>query len=120
VRNHITSTYEFQTAGLLLAGPGEHTIRVLGAAAVVELNPGLLSKEEQSPAPFSLYERYYAGELAGAQEDGESRPFFPRVPALFVTQAGEKIFLERDWSGLNIADEAIPALPDTPDAGATA
>jgi hypothetical protein len=96
-RTHITSLFEIQEGGILLQGTGQHTVRVLGALRKV--SPPIFegAKEEIEPqmAP-ELYERYYAGELAGAQEDPAANPLYPRVPALFVTQASEVLFLERD------------------------
>jgi hypothetical protein len=120
-RAHRTSAHEFQSTGILLAGTGEHEVRVLGALREVPppLPPAM--KEELAPAGDpALYERYFAGELAGEQEDPEAQPFHPRVPALFVTDRGEPFFLERDWGGVVIALADIPLLPDAPPDGGPA
>jgi Zinc carboxypeptidase len=117
-RKHRTSAHEFQSTGILLAGTGEHEVRVLGALR--EVPPPLpppMKEELTTSGDLSLYERYFAGELAGTQEDPEVQPFHPRVPALFVTGGGEPLFLERDWSGVEITLADFPLLPDAaPDA----
>jgi hypothetical protein len=120
-RFHRTSALEFQTTGIVVAGADDHVVRVLGA--LPELPPArqALRKEDLADgAGDEVYERYFSGELHSEQEDPEERPFHPSVPALFITQAGEPLFLERDWTDLDPADVpptvAEPAPAESPPA----
>lgn len=114
-RKHTTSVLEFESTGILLAEPGEHEVRVLGALAEVPSSHPEMKEDLVPDSDRSIYERYFAGELRGEQEDPDVRPFHPRVPALFITSDGEAVFLQRDWGGVEIADEDFPVIPDALD-----
>ena len=110
-RRHTTSTFEFQTTGILLAGDGAHAVRVLGALAEPAALP--LAKE-QIPSSPEAYRDYLAGERSGDQEDPAARAYHPQVPSAYLTEAGELVFLERDWSGIDLDAVRIPELPGAP------
>ncbi len=113
VRKHTTSAIEIQTTGILLAGTGEHEVHVLGAFAEVPAPLPPTMKEDLTPLPDeATRDRYLSGDLHGTQEDPDAQPFNPQVPAFFVTRAGEPLFLERDWSGIELASLTIPDIPD--------
>ncbi|MCI0486813.1 MAG: hypothetical protein L0229_09455 [Blastocatellia bacterium] len=97
--DHVTNVMEFREAGLLLRARGTHSVRVMGALKEIPILPDSGAKEDiRIAADFSLFERYYSGELSSPQEDPSAQPFHPQVPALFITREGEFVFLERDWS----------------------
>jgi phosphatidylserine/phosphatidylglycerophosphate/cardiolipin synthase-like enzyme len=112
MRHHVTSAFEFQTTGILLAGSGEHEIRVLGAIGT-PTPPGSAMKEAIG-ADAEVFAPYFSGAVKGDQQDPDERPFHPEMPAPFLTRSGELAFLERDWSGIDLDSVVIPALPETP------
>jgi hypothetical protein len=98
--NHITSVIEFREAGIMLKTGKSHIVRVLGALKEVE-RPAPASWEDLSnraEADAEIYRQYYAGTLAGPQEDPGQASHHPRVPSLFITRDGQALFLQRDWS----------------------
>jgi hypothetical protein len=96
--HHITSVIEFREAGILLKVGKHHVVRVLGALKEVPRSVGPIRWEDQlTRADPSIYEQYYAGSLAGPQEDPGKEPYHPRMPSLFITREGKAEFLERDW-----------------------
>ena len=112
MRRHVTNALEFQEAGLLLAGDGDHSIRVLGAFAAA-LEPAGPDKEALG-TDAAVFDPYFAGDVRGDQQDPDARPFHPTMPAPHLTRSGELEFLFRDWSGIDLDSLAIPALPDAP------
>ncbi len=115
MRRHTTSAFEFQGSGLLLAGEGEHRIRVLGVLAR-PMTPPDISKETLA-ADAAVFEPYFAGQVRGEQQDPDERPFHPVLPGPFLTHSGELEFLTRDWSGIDLDTVTIPPLPVAPGDG---
>jgi hypothetical protein len=111
-RRHTTSTYEFQSTGILLAGTGEHAVRVLGALAAPQ-DP-FAGPKERAVAATESYRAYVAGEVSGDQEEPDVRPYHPQVPSAYVTRGGELEFLERDWTGIDLDAVRLPDLPSAP------
>jgi hypothetical protein len=101
MKNHVTSVLEFQEAGILLAGPGRHAVRVLGALKVVRPPDLPAAKEDLAElvdrAPFGPY---YAEDASETPEDQLLPPEEPVVPALYVTREGQVVFLGRDVEDL--------------------
>jgi hypothetical protein len=97
MKQRVTSVLEFQELGILLAGPGRHVVRVLGALKVVRPPDLPVAKEDLSllvdRAPF---ESYYAEDAPPTPEDELIQPEEPQVPALYVTRTGEVEFLGRE------------------------
>jgi hypothetical protein len=112
MRRHVTNAFEFQSSGLLLAGDGEHAIRVLGAFGqpATEVDPA----KEAIGVDASVYEPYFSGAVQGDQQDPDARPFHPVVAAPHLTRDGQLEFLTRDWSGIDLDTVRIPVLPETP------
>jgi hypothetical protein len=113
VRKHTTNAIEIGTTGILLAGTGEHQVHVLGALSQVPAPlPPTLKESFEPVGDESTRDEYLSGELRGSQEDPDAQPFNPQLPAFFQTAAGEALFLERDWSGIELASLTIPHIPD--------
>jgi hypothetical protein len=111
-RHHVTSALEFADTGILLAGTGEHSIRVLGAFLVAP-PPGPLTKEERT-GRLTFEESPPAPAPEPDEPPPEPAPFAPELPARFLTAAGDVEFLSRDLSGIDVASLRIPDLPESP------
>ena len=110
-RRHRTSALEFQTTGILVAGADDHVVRVLGA--LPELAPPEPAMKEDfggTAADDATFDRYFSAELSSPQEDPEEQPFHPLVPAFYITEQHEPLFLERDWTDVDA--DAVPPIAD--------
>ncbi len=96
---HVTDVREIREIGILLKTRGQHVVRVLGTLPQAAVPRAAPMKEEQQPRLDAQTEQHYlSGALAGEQEDPGAKEYHPRVPSLFVTRAGQPVFLKRDWS----------------------